>query len=257
MFPDATADGHSVSDANQRPAAVFLDLDATILDEAYVEMASVAACVEFAAAHPGLEPLALAGANYEVWIAYWPEIEDDWILGNLSTDELRLEVWRRTLARFGHDDEALVAEIAAMHHRNEITHYRAFDDVIPFLDAMQSAGVRVGVLTNGASDTQREKLVALGIADRFDAIMVSGELGVAKPDPAVFERALEAIGASADEAAHVGDSVFADVGGSVASGLTSVWLNRESAELKPGDARPNHEVRSLNDLIELWIGAPS
>ena len=238
-------------------AAVFLDLDATILDEAYVELASVAACVELAAAHPGVDPLPLARANYQVWIEYWPEIEDDWILGELSTDVLRLEVWRRTLARLGHHDEGMVSEIAEMHHRYELTHYRAFDDVVPFIDAMHAAGVRVGVLTNGASDTQREKLVALGIEDRFDAIIVSAELGVAKPDPAIFDQALNEIGASASETAHVGDSVFADVGGSVASGLTSVWLNRDGAQLKSGDARPNYEVQSLDELVAMWAGTPS
>lgn len=235
-----------------RPDAVLIDLDSTILNEGYVPIASAAACAELAREHPDVDAPALARANIEVWLQYWPEIEADWTLGELETADLRLEVWRRTLARFDIDDEALIAEVSAMHEAHEVSSYSAFDDVHPFLDALQAAGVRVAVLTNGASDLQRIKLDVLGITNRVDALVVSGEHGAAKPDPAIFRRALDAVGGEASTTAHIGDSLRSDVGGALASGVTAVWLNRDNA-LRPDDAPdPDIEVRSLAELLPLW-----
>jgi HAD superfamily hydrolase (TIGR01549 family) len=229
--------------------AVFLDLDSTLLDESYVVVASVAACRVLGNEHPELDAAALAQANYEVWMRYWPEIERDWVLGALTTDELRIETWRRTLVRFGRDDDAVVARVAAVHHEFELAEYRAFEDVHRTVDALRDRGVKLVVVTNGASDTQREKLDVLGLTDRVDAIIVSGELGVAKPDPAVFEAALAAAGVSADRAAHVGDSLHADVGGARAAGITAIWLNREGIELPTAGVRPDRVIRSLDELL--------
>jgi putative hydrolase of the HAD superfamily len=241
-----------MSAESARPDAVFIDLDSTILNEGYVPIASAAACAELALAHPDIDAPALAHANLEVWLSYWPEIEHDWTLGELETDALRDEVWRRTLARFGIEDEAMVAEVSAIHQAHELDSYRAFDDVVPFLDALRAAGIRVAVLTNGASDLQRVKLDVLGITDRVDALIVSGEHGAAKPDPAIFAHALDAVGADASRAAHIGDSLRADVGGALASGVTAIWLNRDLADRPAGASEPDIEVQSLSELASLW-----
>jgi putative hydrolase of the HAD superfamily len=231
--------------------AVFLDLDSTLLDESYVVVASVSACQAVAREYPGLDAAALAKANYEVWMAYWPEIEDRWVLGTYSTDELRHETWRRTLARVGRDDEALLARVIEAHHGFELAEYPAFEDVSAALDVFRSNGVKLVVVTNGASDTQREKLDVLGLTDRVDAIMISGELGVAKPDPRIFEAALSAAGVPADRAVHIGDSLRADVGGALAAGVTAVWLNRTGATRAATDPVPDFEVDSLAGLVAL------
>jgi HAD superfamily hydrolase (TIGR01549 family) len=234
--------------------AILLDLDATLVDERYVEIASVAACGEYVARHPGLDPMQLARANFGVWMAYWPEIEDVWVLGELGTNALRLQVWRRTLAQFDESDEALIAEIADIHHRHEQANYGAFGDAVPTIDALRAAGVKVGVLTNGATDTQREKLDILRITERVDAIIVSGEHAAAKPDPALFETALRMLGSTADRTAHVGDSLLADVGGALASGVTAIWLNRTGAVRGADDPVPDLEIGSLDVLVALASG---
>ena len=67
--------------------------------------------------------------------------------------------------------------------------------------------LRLALVTNGASCLQREKFAASGLADRFDAVVVSGELRTAKPDPAVYAHALDAVGARPGDAVMVGDSL--------------------------------------------------
>jgi putative hydrolase of the HAD superfamily len=232
--------------------AVLIDLDSTILDEAYVARASYAACLAVASERPDVDPVALAQANFESWMGYWPKAEIPWILGQLSTDELRFETWRRTFERFGIDDAAFITHVARIHYEIELGEYRAFDDVAVILDSAEAHGVKTAVVTNGASDTQREKLRILGIIDRFDALIVSADTAVAKPDAGIFERALTELGVSAASTVHVGDSLRSDVAGAIASGIGAVWLNRENAARGEDDPVPELEVASLAEVAALW-----
>ena len=108
-------------------------------------------------------------------------------------------------------------------------------------------------MTNGASCLQREKFEASGLVDRFDAVVVSGELRSAKPDPAVYACALEAVGARPDDAVMVGDSLRNDVDGPVAAGLLGIWLNR-TGESRPADREDLVEIADLHALPEALAG---
>ena len=116
---------------------------------------------------------------------------------------------------------------------------------------MKDAHVPLALITNGASDTQRDKINALGIGHLFNSVVISGEVGVAKPDPRIFELALDRLAAKKEAAWHVGDSLASDVAGANAAGLTSVWLNRTGALRTEVDAEPDFEIRSLSDLFAL------
>jgi putative hydrolase of the HAD superfamily len=69
-----------------------------------------------------------------------------------------------------------------------------------------------------------------GLAPLLDGLVISAEVGAAKPDPAIFERALEVAGAGRGEALHVGDTVDVDVAGALAAGLRAVHLDRSGAD---------------------------
>ena len=98
---------------------------------------------------------------------------------------------------------------------------------------------------------QREKLAALGVEDRLDAVAVSGEVGAAKPDPMLFRDALDQLGVTSESACHVGDSLATDVAGAKAAGLAAVWLNRENDSLRDDDPLPDLEVASLRQLTTM------
>ena len=90
--------------------------------------------------------------------------------------------------------------------------------------------------------------------ERFGAVIVSGEIGVAKPDAKVFNLALDGLRVKAENAWHVGDNLMADIGGANAAGITSVWINRyrdQGVELRDGDPRPDFEITSLVELPAL------
>jgi putative hydrolase of the HAD superfamily len=79
------------------------------------------------------------------------------------------------------------------------------------------------VITNGPTAWQTRKLDALGIASRFDTILISEAEGIQKPDPRIFARALDRCGVAASDAMFVGDHPHADIDGAVAAGLRPVW----------------------------------
>jgi putative hydrolase of the HAD superfamily len=105
----------------------------------------------------------------------------------------------------------------------------------------------LALVTNGAACLQREKLAASGLGDYFEAVVVSADLGVAKPDPAVFERALAQLGANSNRGVMIGDSLRKDVDGALAAGLGAVWVNRNGST-PPRDRRDLVEIATLGDL---------
>jgi len=126
-----------------------------------------------------------------------------------------------------------------------------FDDVHALFVWLTTANVPLALITNGASDTQRNKLHVLGIADWFDAIVISGEVGVAKPDPWVFNIALTELAVGPEKVWHIGDNLATDVAGAKASGITSVWLNRCEVSLQDGHPIPDLEVPTLSYMLAL------
>ena len=76
----------------------------------------------------------------------------------------------------------------------------------------------------------REVLDRTGLTALLDGIVISAEVGAAKPDPAIFASALAVAGARAEEAVHVGDTVEADIAGARAAGLRALYLDRSGAD---------------------------
>lgn len=106
--------------------------------------------------------------------------------------------------------------------------------------------VSVGVVSNNHQDEQLEKLKALGLLDRVDFVVTSQLAGVAKPDPAIFRRALVDAGRTPEEAVMVGDNWAADILGARAAGISAVWFDRR------GNAPPlSRDVRVLRSFVPL------
>jgi putative hydrolase of the HAD superfamily len=112
----------------------------------------------------------------------------------------------------------------------------------------------LGVITNGPAEVQRAKIDLLGVGDLVDFAVISGELGVAKPDPAIFREALARAGVEAGEAVFVGDSVEHDMAGARAAGIASVWVNRYGRAWPESGWRPCREIRSLHEVLAVLGG---
>ena len=94
------------------------------------------------------------------------------------------------------------------------------DEVVPQL----ARQYRLALLTNGPADIQRLKLEQTGLAGCFDAVMVSGDVGVGKPAPEVFSHVASELEVLPAETVMVGDSWERDVIGAQGAGMTAVWV---------------------------------
>lgn len=231
--------------------ALFFDLDGTLLDGSRSQESIARTCERIAASQQGLDAARLVEANSEVWKSYWSEVEDQWTLGALDGASVSLEAWRRTLRACGCSVESVARLAFQIHQQLGREAHRLFDDVRELFASVRRASVPLALITNGASDTQRDKLRVLGIEHWFDAVVISGEVGTAKPDASAFGLALNKLAVERENVWHVGDSLAADVAGAKAAGLTAVWLNRSGLSRGEGDPEPDVEIRSLSDLMAL------
>src|SRR5262249_50245840 len=116
------------------------------------------------------------------------------------------------------------------------------------LQALRAAGLKLGVITNSDPGHQRRKLASVGLADAFDVLVISGELGVGKPSPAIFEHACQALSVEPAAALHIGDRLDLDALAAAAAGLHGVWLDRVGVA---GDEQRVPVVSTLDALPAL------
>ena len=231
--------------------ALFFDLYGTLVDNGGRGEAIRRTCVEVAAAIPGLDADQLAQANAEVWRDYWPQVEEQWSLGTLDGAGVSLETWTRALRACGCEDEALARLARDTWRRHQPIALSLYADARDLFTRLARTRLRLALITNAASDSAREAVAALGIEERVSTVVVSGELGVAKPDAAIFAAAAQSVGVDPGDAWHVGDSLRTDVAGAKAAGLGAVWLNRDGLARTAADPKPDHEIRSLSELA--WL----
>ena len=127
---------------------------------------------------------------------------------------------------------------------------KLYDDVVPTLERLRDAGLKLAIVSNW--DTPLDPLTErLGIAHYFDAIVASHDARVRseKPDPHIFNYALAAIGVSAEETVHIGDTYEADIVGAEAVGIRPILLDRDNTQT----GRWNETIQSLTELPEMLI----
>jgi putative hydrolase of the HAD superfamily len=233
-----------------RTRAVFLDLDCTLLDyDANAWRLTVEAVARQLSEMPGdqrFESELLTGTYIELSSRYFREAEK---AGDAPADGHAIwrELWGAALAACRYADDALANEAAALYEAERAVRYRLYSDVVPTLTELRTRVDELVLITNGPGSTQRHKVEVTGLTVLLDAVIISGEAGVAKPDPAIFVLAARAAGVPLAAAWHVGDSLASDIAGAANAGLgAGVWLNRTHAAAP--EPPPDYEITSLTEL---------
>jgi len=226
--------------------AVCFDLDGTLLRDDHEDHVVRAVARDLGERY-GVDPDDLAATNKRVWNDYWPEAGPAWLRGDLPADAVPREVWRRTLSSSGVDDPAAAETAVRLHAQLESSAHELYPEAAEVIAQLRSRGILTAIITNGPSAVQRAKLERVGL-DGFDAVIVSGEVGLEKPDAAIFQTALDQLGVDAAAAMHVGDNQSADVAGARAAGLTAVWIDRIGAETT---SDPDHTITDLRGLLPI------
>jgi putative hydrolase of the HAD superfamily len=213
--------------------AVFLDVDDTLVDYD-------------SAARASLRAVFGADADYDAFRDLGDHLER-FLAGELDFPTMRQQRMADYLVAIEHPGDPVLLE--RDRYDGLAAHYRLFDDALPCIDGLRSRGVPIGLITNNESAHQRAKIATVGIADLFDAVVISGEFGVAKPDARIFLHACEQLDVRPDEALHVGDNQYADAEGAVAAGLRAAWLDR--AGTYDGEPVDFAVIRSLDEVAGL------
>ena len=193
-----------------------------------------------AAASSRVDPAAFAAAVRRVWDG---RADDIWT-GRLSLEEVTREAAAAITAALG-VSVAEGARLYALYIRNLTGLIAPFEDT-PALRPLRS-GYRLGVATNGIGETQRGKLRTAGLADLFDFVVVSADVGVAKPDPAFYEIVRATAGVPAHDIVVVGNNVARDLLPAMAVGMQAVWVQRAD-DVPPEASWAGPAVTSLYDL---------
>ena len=124
------------------------------------------------------------------------------------------------------------------------------------LDVLEhlSRHASLSLLTNGLSEVQRSRVERTGIADYFDSVVISAEVGVAKPHTGIFDIAFGQLGSPRKETAlMVGDSLSSDIQGGTNYGIATCWYNPYRTPAGPGD-NISHEIHALEELHAYVVG---
>jgi len=153
----------------------------------------------------------------------------------------RLISLERALNEGGEDTAHAHTAFEALYvERNRITF---FDDALPALDAL-GLHFPLAALTNGNADLHR-----IGISERFAVIVAARDLGVAKPERAIFEHTASRLGRATHEVLHVGDDPYLDIAGAARAGMRTCWINREDAVWPADVPPPDLEITTLAKLV--------
>jgi putative hydrolase of the HAD superfamily len=135
---------------------------------------------------------------------------------------------------------------AAFREQKMALHSGALD----VLDFYRRQGLKLGLVTNGATEVQRMKIIRFGLRHRFDHIQIEEEAGFGKPDGRAYVSTLSALGVAPDEAQMTGDDLVWDVLAPKRLGMRAVWFNPfGSAPPDPPPVRADAEIRSLRELL--------
>jgi putative hydrolase of the HAD superfamily len=198
--------------------AIFFDLDDTLFDR-------TAAVVRWVAAHVGsIDGEALA------WVV---ELDD-------RGRRPRLLFAAGLIQRFGL--HRTVAELAAAFPSELAEHVEPEAGVRATIERLAERH-SVAIVTNGGA-AQRDKLARAGLADVVEAVFVSGELGVAKPAPGIFEHALAWSNVAPAECLFVGDDPINDIAPATALGMATAWLPRGQL----ATVLPTYTITRIADL---------
>lgn len=220
---------------------ILFDLDDTLFDHAGTARAALAAT---AAGRPALQQVPVEEL-YQRYSKLLEEMHPRVLSGQLSPPVARQLRFEQLLAPYERGISAAASRQVAEEHYG---HYRRLRQpvagALALLQRLKPA-YQIGIVTNNRTDEQREKLRVLGMSTLVDALITSEDVGVLKPDPAIFQVALQRLGASPAATVLVGDNWEADVLGALAVGIRPLWLNRTGA------ARPLPHVGELTSLQPL------
>jgi putative hydrolase of the HAD superfamily len=191
----------------------------------------------------------LANVDQAAWAAAWRANVMERMLGTLGGMEDEI---RSMLRGLGADPPAeLVAELAELEHRSWGRAINLYPEALPTLGELRRRGYKLGLISN-CSVQAGQVVHEIGLAELMDALVLSCEVGVAKPDPAIFLHACRELGVEPAEAMFVADGAFGELDAARALGMATVKIEQAHQSGNYGTSTHfDHEIERLTQVLDL------
>jgi YjjG family noncanonical pyrimidine nucleotidase len=175
--------------------------------------------------------------------ALWRQVE----AGRLKTADVKHERFRLLIKelRSAHD----YREVAEHYENGLVEHVDWYPGVKELLTDLKE-NFQLGIVTNGLSSVQQAKYINLKIHELCECYVISELVGIAKPDKAIFDIALQQLNSHAHHTLMVGDSLVSDYAGAINARMDFCWINQHNASLPPNLTAPKFSVTSVHQLNE-------
>jgi putative hydrolase of the HAD superfamily len=221
-----------VAPATRHIDLVLFDLDDTLHDDTLAYQSAAQEVAHEIAAEHGIDALALKAAYIAAAEGFWKRLTADAL--QVKLDGVRRSLWQTALESVGVGDPMVARRSAEKYNDYRKKYFTPFPGAVDVLQSLRSRGKRLGLVTNGFSETHREKIALLRIGELFDAIFIADEVGMLKPDPLLFAHACTTLRIPPSRSAMVGDRYDRDIRGAGEAGLFTVWLNVRKEALPAG-----------------------
>ena len=182
------------------------------------------------------------GINHAVWV----EFEK----GQMTQDTLKIERWRRFGLERGLELDPTETNEAYFHHIRDNPIYVPGADLL-IEDCLQE--YQLAIITNGLSEVQESRLALTGLRDKIEHIIISDQIGVAKPAEAFFQYTYKKIGEPLlEDVLVIGDTLTSDIRGGLDFGTDTCWYNYYGKE-NHTTYRPTYEVKNMKGLRDLLL----
>ncbi len=175
--------------------------------------------------------------NHKLWAQYH--------VGAITKDYLREARFRTTFLELGVEPNVIPIGFEDEYVKLCPTKTNLFPDAHEVLTYLKSKYV-LHLISNGFKESTEIKIAGSRIGDYFDQVIISENVGVNKPDPAIFQHALDVAGARKEESLMIGDSIEADIRGALGFGMDAIFFNALGVE-KPDDVPV--EIYGLKELM--------
>jgi putative hydrolase of the HAD superfamily len=228
------------------PRIVLFDLDDTLHDDTYAYRSATEEVAREIEVEHGVDALVLKAAYEAEAEGFWHRLSAKQLEVKLAW--ARVQMWGAALDSVGLNDAGLAERSAERYNAYRKKYFAPFPGAVDLLRALRGAGKKIGLVTNGFSETHREKIALLRLGEYFDALFIADEVGMVKPDPLLFAHACTELGGTPKEGAMVGDRYDRDIRGALQAGMYTVWVNVRDEDLPAGEHPPHATVATIAEV---------
>ncbi|MBY4961130.1 HAD family hydrolase [Streptococcus suis] len=225
--------------------ALIFDVDDTLYDQIQPFERALERHIEVA--REQIEPLYLSFRRYA------DEVFEATATGKMSLKDSHIYRMKHALADFGYqvsDAIALAIQIDYDYFQGQIELSPVFPEIFSWC---QAQGIAMGIITNGPYRHQLRKIRTMGLVNWFELehVLISGQVGITKPNPAIFQLMEERLGMSGEDICYLGDSFENDVVGAKAANWKAIWFNHRKRVEPIAPYQADKVVIDWDELVEV------